>query len=102
MGLISKLFGFLLAPKYKKEAYNMVNSTEYQGALKDLQDSTKELNKSTQKLQPLVDEYESLIKGLQKDGVPVKMGMDISEMQKLIRKQHAALYTKYNLDKKRF
>ena len=75
MGLISKLFGFLLAPKYKKEANNMVNSTEYQGALKDLQDSTKELNKFTQKLQPLVDDYEKGINSMQKAGLKVKMGM---------------------------
>ena len=100
--ILASIIDLFIGGKLKRKAEMLKNSPEYIELLQQAKVSTEALNAITKQLKTKVDEYETLVTGLQKDGVPVKMGMDISQMQKLIKKQHASLYTKYNLDKKRF
>jgi uncharacterized protein (DUF1330 family) len=56
MSFLIKIFELIFGSKLKKEAKQLVQSEEYQNALKDRAESTKELNKLTNKLKPLVDD----------------------------------------------
>ena len=75
------IFGY----KLKKEAKQLFQSEEYQNALKDRAESTKELNKLTNKLKPLVDDYKKNIDSLQKAGVKVTMNMTASQQLKAFK-----------------
>ncbi len=85
MSFLSKIFELIFGYKLKKEAKQLVQSEEYQNALKDRAESTKELNKLTNKLKPLVDDYKKNIDSLQKAGVKVTMNMSGMEQLKAFK-----------------
>ena len=85
MSFLSKIFELIFGSKLKKEAKQLVQSEEYQNALKDSAESTKELNKLTNKLKPLVDDYKKNIDSLQKVGVKVTMKMSGMEQWKAFK-----------------
>ena len=85
MSFLSKIFELIFGSKLKKEAKQLVQSEEYQNALKDRAESTKELNKLTNKLKPLVDDYKKNIDSLQKAGVKVTMNMSGMEQLKAFK-----------------
>ena len=62
--------------------------------------SADSLTKLTNQLKEKIDEYESLVNSLQKEGVPVKMGMDSAEIWDAVKKKHSDLIKRYNLNRK--
>ncbi len=85
MSFLSKIFELIFGYKLKKEAKQLFQSEEYQNALKDRAESTKELNKLTNKLKPLVDDYKKNIDSLQNKGIKITMNMTASQQLKAFK-----------------
>ncbi len=90
MSFLSKIFELIFGYKLKKEAKQLVQSEEYQNALKDRAESTKELNKLTNKLKPLVDDYKKNIDSLQNKGIKITMNMTASQQWKAFKEWQEA------------
>jgi hypothetical protein len=74
MNILGKILEAILKPKFEKEANKIINSEEYQNTLKEMTHSTDELNKLTNQMKPLVNDYRKSVKSMQDAGLKVKLG----------------------------
>ncbi|NBU99062.1 MAG: hypothetical protein EBS19_12785, partial [Spirochaetia bacterium] len=72
--VLSSIMSLFLEPGTRKKAEAIKSSAEYKELEKQIKVSSEALDQITKRLKRKIDEYESLIKGLQNDGIDVKMG----------------------------
>jgi len=86
-----RLFSFFLVPIFKFRIKKLINSKEYQVDLLEAQEaqeqirvSSKELNKLTEQLKPLVSDYRKSVKSMQDAGLKVKLGQTPDQMSEAL------------------
>jgi hypothetical protein len=82
MSLLGKIIGAVLKPVIQFRANKIVNSEEYKNTLKEMTHSTDELNKLTNQMKPLVNDYRKSVKSLQDAGLKVKLGQTPDQISK--------------------
>jgi len=97
-GILTSIFNFFLAPKYKKKAEAFKNTPEYKELVQQVKVSAESLEMYTKRLKNHIDEYESNINKLQKAGVKVTMNMSGMEQWKAFKEWQAT--RNKNLSKK--
>lgn len=99
--IIASVIDLFLGGKFKRKAEMLKNSPEYKELMQQAKVSAEALNAITAQLKTKVAEYETLVSGLQKDGVPVKMGMDSTQIWNAVKQKHSDLIKKYDLGRKK-
>ena len=74
MSILGEIIGAILKPILQYKANKIVNSEDYQNTMKQMTRSTDELNKLTNQMKPLVNDYRKSVKSLQDSGLKVKLG----------------------------
>jgi hypothetical protein len=99
-----RLFSFFLVPIFKFRIKKLINSKEYQADLLEAQEaqeqirvSSEELKKNTEQIKIKMDEYEKLVKQMQRDERDIKMGDSIEEIMNKTREKHKDILNKYNI-----
>lgn len=95
-GLLSNLLVMYHTKSYRN-SINEADKIEVQKAIEQIKVSSKELNKLTEKLKPLVKEKERVIQQLKKDGIEVNMGSSIEEIMNKTREKHKDILNKYSI-----
>lgn len=98
--IIASVIDLFIGGKFKRKAEHLKNSTEYKELMQQAKVSAESLTALTNRLKEKIDEYEALVKSLEKSGVPVKMGMDSAQILDAVKKKNAALIKRYNLTRK--
>ena len=95
--LLASLLNLFVEPKLRKQAEYLKNSGEYKELQQQIKVSAQALNNLTDQLKKKVSDYEKLIKELQKDGIDVKMGDDITKVMQKTRDRHKDILKKYKV-----
>lgn len=74
MSILGRILEAVLKPVIQFRANKVVNSEEYKNTLKEMTHSTDELNKLTNQMKPLVNDYRKSVKSMQDAGLKVKLG----------------------------
>jgi hypothetical protein len=80
MSFTTKILEFILGSKFKKEAKQLVQSDEYQNALKDLADANQKIKETKDELNKLNAEHIENIDSMRDSGINVTNDMDGEEM----------------------
>jgi len=95
--LLGSVMALFLEPKARKKAEAIKTSPEYKELVQQIKVSSESLEQITKRLKTKIDEYESLIKGLQNDGIDVKMGDSMDKIMQKTKQKHKDILRKYKL-----
>ena len=84
MSILGRILEAVLKPVIQFRANKVVNSEEYKNTLKEMTHSTDELNKLTNQMKPLVNDYRKSVKSMQDAGLKVKLGQTPDEITKAL------------------
>ena len=98
--IVASVIDLFVSGKFKRRAENLKDSAEYKELMQQAKVSAESLSKLTNRLKEKIEEYESLVTSLEKEGVPVKMGMDSAQIWNAVKKKHSDLIKRYNLTRK--
>jgi len=96
-GMVSSIISLFLEPKLRRKAEAIRNSAEYKELEQQIKVSSKSLEQLTNQLKRKVDEYEVLIKNLQRDGIDVKMGDSMDRILQKTKNHHKDILKKYRI-----
>jgi len=85
-GILSSIISLFLEPKVKKDAEALKKSPEYKELIRQIEVSTKELNKLTDRLKRRIEDHQENIESMQKAGIKVKSGMTPDQMWNAYKK----------------
>jgi CHASE1-domain containing sensor protein len=95
--VLGSIMALFLEPKARKKAEAIKTSAEYKELEQQIKVSSEALEQTTKRLKKKIDEYESLIKGLQNDGIDVKMGDSMDRILQKTKQKHKDILKKYKL-----
>lgn len=95
--VLSSIMSLFLEPGTRKKAEAIKSSAEYKELEKQIKVSSEALDQITKRLKRKIDEYESLIKGLQNDGIDVKMGDSMDKIMQKVKTKHKEILQKYKI-----
>jgi hypothetical protein len=95
--VLGSIMALFLEPKARKKAEAIKTSPEYKELAQQIKVSSEALEQLTKRLKTKIDEYESLIKGLQNDGIDVKMGDSMDKIMQKTKQKHKDILKKYKL-----
>lgn len=95
--IITSIMSLFLEPKARKKAEAIKSSAEYKELEQQIKTSAASLEQLTKQLNRKVDEYESIIKGLQNDGIDVKMGDSLDVIRQKTKQKHKDILKKYKI-----
>ena len=95
--VLGSIMALFLEPKARKKAEAIKTSPEYKELAQQIKVTSEALEQLTKRLKTKIDEYESLIKGLQNDGIDVKMGDSMDKIMQKTKQKHKDILKKYKL-----
>ena len=95
--ILTSIMALFLEPKARRKAEAIRSSAEYKELELQIKTSSESLNQLTKRLKTKIDEYESLIKNLQQDGIDVKMGDSMDRIVQKTKQKHKDILKKYKL-----
>jgi hypothetical protein len=95
--VLSSIMSLFLEPGARKKAEAIKTSPEYKELEQQIKVSSDSLSQITRRLERKIDEYDSLIKGLQSDGIDVKMGDSMDKIVQKVKNKHKDILKKYKI-----
>jgi hypothetical protein len=96
-GLITNLIVMYQTKSYRNSIGYEEDKLEAQEAQEQIRVSSEELKKNTEQIKIKMDEYEKLVKQMQRDERDIKMGDSIEEIMNKTREKHKDILNKYNI-----
>ena len=97
VGLITNLLTIYKTKSYSNSKEYEADKLEAQKAIEQIKVSSKELNKLTEQLKPLVNKKKSLIQQIRNSGIDVNMGSSTEEIMNKTREKHKDILNKYKI-----
>ena len=97
VGLITNLLTIYKTKSYSNSKEYEADKLEAQKAIEQIKVSSKELNKLTEQLKPLVNQKKSLIQQIRNSGIDVNMGSSTEEIMNKTREKHKDILNKYKI-----